>query len=121
MFRIVFPARLEDSEILQIFQFSSYGINLLVHIATQFTDEEILLGIERMLQEEFFQEFCSTVRSEEFFEGDQHYSKCKIQSAKCKMKNFLNLLDNSILLSFVNRFSNNNSSVLLFRLLFLSD
>ncbi len=72
MFRIVFPARLEDSEILQIFQFPSYGIDLLIHITAQFTDEEILLGIESMLQEKFFQEFFSTIRSEEFFESDQH-------------------------------------------------
>jgi len=61
MLGIVFPARFEDSEIFEVFEFATDGVDLLIYITTELSDEEVFLGIESMLQEEFFEEFFSTV------------------------------------------------------------
>lgn len=61
MFGIVFPARFQYSEVFEVFQFTTDGVDLLIYITTKLSDEEVFFGIKSMLQEEFFEEFFSTV------------------------------------------------------------
>ena len=61
MFGVFFPSRLQDSEVFEVFEFTTDGVYLLIYITTELSDEEVLLGIKCMLQEEFFEEFFSTV------------------------------------------------------------
>jgi len=58
---IIFPARLQDSEIFEIFEFATDSVDLLIYITTKLSDEEVFFGVESMLQEEFFEEFFATI------------------------------------------------------------
>lgn len=61
MLCIIFPSGLQDSEIFEIFEFTTDGIDLLVYITTELSDEEVFFGIKSMLQKEFFEKFFSTI------------------------------------------------------------
>ena len=66
--RVIFSTRFQNSEIFEVLKFSSYSIDLFIDIPTKFTNKEVFLWIKSMLQEKFFQEFFTTIWSEEFFE-----------------------------------------------------
>jgi quinolinate synthase len=61
MFAVIFPSGFQDSEVFEVFEFTSDSIDLFIYITTELSDEEVFLGIKCMLQEEFFEEFFSTV------------------------------------------------------------
>lgn len=61
MFGVFFPTRFQDSEVFEVFEFTTDSVYLLIYITTELSDEEVLFWIKSMLQEEFFEEFFSTV------------------------------------------------------------
>ena len=61
MLGIVFPSRLQDSEVFEIFEFTTDSIYLLIYITTELSNKEVFFRVECMLQEEFFEEFFSTI------------------------------------------------------------
>ena len=61
MLGIIFPARFENPEIFEIFEFTADSIDLFIYITTELSDKEVFFWIKGMLQEEFFEEFFSAV------------------------------------------------------------
>ena len=61
MFGVFFPTRFQDSEVFEVFEFTTDGVYLLIYITTKLSDEEVFFWIKSMLQEKFFEEFFSTV------------------------------------------------------------
>ncbi len=61
VFGVFFPSGLQDSEVFEVFEFTTDSVYLLIYITTELSDEEVLFWIKSMLQEEFFEEFFSTV------------------------------------------------------------
>ena len=61
MFGVVFPTRFQDSEILKILELTTDSIDLFVYIKTELSYKKVLFWIKCMLQEEFFEEFLTTI------------------------------------------------------------
>ena len=61
MLRIIFPTRFENPEIFEIFEFTTNSIDLLIYITTELSYKKVLFWIKCMLQEEFFEEFLTTI------------------------------------------------------------
>lgn len=61
VFGIFFPSGLQNSEVFEVFEFTTDSVDLFIYITTELSDEEVFFGIKSMLQEEFFEEFFSTV------------------------------------------------------------
>jgi hypothetical protein len=61
MFGIIFPSGLQDSEIFEILEFTTDSIDLFIYITTELSDKKVFFRVESMLQEEFFEEFFSTI------------------------------------------------------------
>jgi hypothetical protein len=61
VFGIIFPARFQNSEVFEVFEFTTDSIDLLIYITTELSDKEVFFRVESMLQEEFFEEFFSTI------------------------------------------------------------
>ena len=59
--RIIFPARFQYSEHFEIFELTSDSVDLLIEVTTEFSDKEVFFWIKCMFQEEFFEEFFSTI------------------------------------------------------------
>lgn len=61
MLGVIFPTRLQDSEFFEVFELTTDSVDLLIYIATKLSNKEVFFWIKRMLQEEFFEEFFSTI------------------------------------------------------------